>query len=381
MNASHSPTEEQVRETLKAIPATKDGQNALDAEMIRTLVVEPPTVKLSFLYDRASANERVAYEAIVTWELKKLDGIDDVLVYWINTQEQGKGEDKPIGQKPQAEPQQAGQPVGRKKPGVAPQVSIPGVKHIIAVASGKGGVGKSTVAANLSAALVQEGQRVGLLDADIYGPSVPIMFDITGQLYRTPHGKIRPLEKDSLKLMSMGFAVDEQTPVIWRGLMVMKMIKQFLLTVEWGELDYLIVDLPPGTGDTQLTMVQTAPLSGAIIVTTPQDVALADARKGFEMFRQVKVPIVGIIENMSSFVCPACGHEEAIFRRDGGRNTAEKHEVPFLGAVPINPAICESGDQGKPFVLTFPDAKESATFREVARRVMEHTPEQASTSS
>lgn len=245
---------------------------------------------------------------------------------------------------------------------------IPDVEHVVAVASGKGGVGKSTVSANLAVRLAQLGHRVGLLDADIYGPSVPTMFGIT-ERPRTDGQSLQPFEKYGIKLMSLGFVVEMDTPVIWRGPMVMKALEQLLGQVEWGALDYLIVDLPPGTGDAQLTLTQKVPLSAAVIVTTPQDVALIDARKGLAMFRKVNVPVVGIIENMSGFACPHCGETSHIFKKGGGERTADVVGCPFLGDIPLDPAIVEGGDAGEPIVVSQPEGIHADAFRRVAEAV------------
>lgn len=245
---------------------------------------------------------------------------------------------------------------------------IPHVDHVVAVASGKGGVGKSTVAANLAVRMAQLGSRVGLLDADIYGPSMPIMFGITDRP-RTDGQSLEPFEKFGIKVMSLGFLVEIDTPVIWRGPMVMKAIEQMLGQVDWGALDYLIVDLPPGTGDAQLTLTQKVPLSAAVIVTTPQDVALIDARKGLAMFRKVNVPVVGIIENMSGFVCPHCGEETHVFKRGGGERTAEVVGTPFLGSIPLDPAIVAGGDAGVPIVVSQPEGPHADAFRAVVEAV------------
>ncbi len=245
---------------------------------------------------------------------------------------------------------------------------IPGVEHVVAVASGKGGVGKSTVAANLAVRLAQLGSRVGLLDADIYGPSMPMMFGIS-ERPRTDGVSLEPFSKFGIKLMSLGFLVETDTPVIWRGPMVMKAIEQMLGQVDWGELDYLIVDLPPGTGDAQLTLTQKVPLSAAVIVTTPQDVALIDARKGLAMFRKVNVPVVGIIENMAGFVCPHCGEATHVFKRGGGERTAEVVGTPFLGSIPLDPAIVEGGDAGEPIVVSQQEGAHAEAFRRVAEAV------------
>jgi ATP-binding protein involved in chromosome partitioning len=245
---------------------------------------------------------------------------------------------------------------------------VPEVRHIVAVASGKGGVGKSTVSANLAVALGQLGHRVGLLDADIYGPSVPMMFGIN-ERPRLDGNRILPFEKYGIRLMSLGFILETDTPVIWRGPMVMRALEQMLGDVEWGALDFLILDLPPGTGDAQLTVTQKVPVAGALIVTTPQDVALIDARKGLAMFKKVNVPVLGIVENMSSFVCPHCGHATDIFKKGGGERTAHLLGTPFLGAIPLDPEIVVGGDSGVPIVVAQPEGKHAAAFRDVAQAV------------
>lgn len=245
---------------------------------------------------------------------------------------------------------------------------LPGVKNTIAVASGKGGVGKSTVAVNLAVSLAMDGAKIGLVDADIYGPSAPLMFGIN-ERPRVVDQKLIPLEKYGVKVMSIGFLVDPMQAVIWRGPMVSGAVKQFMGDVEWGDLDYLVFDLPPGTGDIQLTLVQTIPLTGAVIVTTPQEVALADARKGLVMFTKVNVPVLGIIENMSYFVCSHCGQRENIFDSGGGSKTAAELGVPFLGEIPINTAIRVGGDRGKPIVSGEPDSDHAQAIRKIARNL------------
>ena len=247
--------------------------------------------------------------------------------------------------------------------------AMPGVKHPIAVASGKGGVGKSTVAVNLAVALAQSGAAVGLLDADIYGPSIPIMLGERRQPKPSPSGKILPLERYGLRMMSIGFIATGDTPIVWRGPLVARMLQQFLMQVEWGELDYLVIDLPPGTGDAQLTLSQQCPLSGAVIVTTPQEVALEDVYRAVQMFGQVRVPILGIVENMSGFACPHCGEVTSIFRAGGGELAAERLGVPLLGRVPLDPAICDGGDAGKPIVSEHPESPQSGVFRTIAGEV------------
>ena len=245
---------------------------------------------------------------------------------------------------------------------------LPGVQHVVAVASGKGGVGKSTVSANLAVRMAQLGRRVGLLDADIYGPSMPIMFGIT-ERPRTDGQTLQPFTKYGVKVMSLGFLVEMDTPVIWRGPMVMRALEQMLGQVDWGELDYLIVDLPPGTGDAQLTLTQKVPLSAAVIVTTPQDVALIDARKGLAMFRKVNVPVVGIIENMSGFACPHCGETTHVFKRGGGERTAEVVGTAFLGSIPLDPEIVAGGDAGEPIVVSQKEGPHADAFEKICEAV------------
>ena len=248
---------------------------------------------------------------------------------------------------------------------------LPGVKNTIAVASGKGGVGKSTVAANLAVSLARDGARVGLLDADIYGPSIPLMFGLQGEKPQAApvngQPKMFPLEAEGIKIMSIGFLVDPNTAVVWRGPMASGALKQFMSEVMWGELDYLIFDLPPGTGDIQLTLVQMIPLTGAVIVTTPQDVALADAIKGVRMFEKVHVPILGIVENMSYFECKQCGTREEIFAHGGGATAASDLGVPFLGELPIQTSVRVGGDNGKPIVSSDPGSPASTAFKAIAQ--------------
>jgi ATP-binding protein involved in chromosome partitioning len=245
---------------------------------------------------------------------------------------------------------------------------IDNVKNIIAVASGKGGVGKSTTAVNLALALAAEGAQVGILDADIYGPSQPRMLGITGKPESKDGSTLEPMMSYELQAMSIGFLIDEETPMIWRGPMVTQALEQLLNDTNWSELDYLIIDLPPGTGDTQLTLAQKVPVSGAIVVTTPQDIALLDARKGFKLFEKVEVPILGIVENMSIHICSQCGHEEHIFGEGGGQRMASEYGVNFLGALPLETRIREETDSGKPTVVAEPDARPSQIYREIARR-------------
>ena len=248
------------------------------------------------------------------------------------------------------------------------KAGVPGIGAIIAVASGKGGVGKSTTAVNFALALRANGLSVGLLDADVYGPSVPRLLGLTGRPELVSGRTMKPMEAHGLKAMSMGFLVDEGTPMIWRGPMVISALTQMLREVAWGELDVLVVDMPPGTGDAQLTMAQQVPLAGAVIVSTPQDLALIDARKGLAMFQRVEVPVLGIVENMSTFICPHCGTETQLFGHGGARHEAETLGVPFLGEVPLNIAIRQTSDAGTPVVATDPDGPHAAAYRAIADR-------------
>ncbi len=269
-------------------------------------------------------------------------------------------------QRPAAAP-----PAARPGPPRAAGQPVQGVKHIIAVASGKGGVGKSTTAVNLALALSAIGARTGILDADIYGPSLPRLMAITEKPQAVEPGSriLKPIEKYGLKAMSIGFLVEETTAMIWRGPMVMSALQQMLREVAWGDLDVLVVDMPPGTGDAQLTLAQQTPLSGAVIVSTPQDLALIDARRGIAMFRKVSIPILGIVENMSYFVCPDCGGRHDIFGHGGARAEAGKLGVPFLGEVPLDPALRERSDEGRPIVATEPDSPHTAIYRAIAEQV------------
>ncbi|MBI3813363.1 MAG: iron-sulfur cluster carrier protein ApbC [Nitrospinae bacterium] len=247
--------------------------------------------------------------------------------------------------------------------------SIPGVKNTIAVASGKGGVGKSTVAVNLAAAIARSGAKVGLLDLDIYGPSIPTMMGINEPIHTTAGGKMNPIINYGIKMMSVGFLLEEDAPLIWRGPLVMQIVKQFLKDVEWGELDYLVIDLPPGTGDAQLTLAQTIPLTGVVVVTTPQDISLIDARRAIVMFEKIGVPVLGIVENMSYFLCPHCSGKTEIFSSGGGEKTSRKYDIPLIGKIPIDIEIRSGGDSGKPVVISNEKSPQTAEFMAIAGAV------------
>lgn len=308
--------------------------------------------------------------------LEKVEGVTDVRV-------DVKDAAEPGAQAPTAPPASGGAgkagsralPVmnaapAPKPPAAPTPVTYPGLGRIVAVSSGKGGVGKSTVTTNLAIALAKAGHRVGIMDADIYGPNIPRMMGVN-EAPPVKNDKIQPLAAHGVKVISLGFLIERDQPAIWRGPIVMKIITQFLRDVEWGTLDYLFVDMPPGTGDAQLSLVQATAVTGAVIVTTPQDVALIDARKGLAMFRKLEAPVFGIVENMSVFVCPSCGHESHIFRSGGGERTARELDVPFLGGVPLDPAIAEGGDAGTPIVEAQPDGAHAAAFARIAAAVVE----------
>src|SRR3954452_19195710 len=254
-------------------------------------------------------------------------------------------------------------------PAVTAKALVPGVRAIVAVASGKGGVGKSTTSVNLALGMKANGLAVGLLDADIYGPSMPRMMAITGKPNSADGKMLQPMENYGVKVMSMGFLVAEDTPMIWRGPMVQSALQQMLRDVAWGELDVLVVDLPPGTGDAQLTMAQQVPLAGAVIVSTPQDIALLDARRGIAMFEKVNIPLLGLIENMSSFCCPTCNHVTPIFGHGGARTEADRRGIPFLGEIPLDAQIRQSSDEGRPIVATQPDSVHARHYIDIGREV------------
>ncbi len=260
-------------------------------------------------------------------------------------------------------------PPGAKTTGGGGRIEVPGVKHIIAVASGKGGVGKSTTAVNLALGLAANGVATGLLDADIYGPSMPRMLDVKDKPESTDGKALKPIERYGLKTMSIGYIVNEDTPMIWRGPMVSSALEQMLRDVQWGELDVLVVDMPPGTGDAQLTLAQRVALAGAVIVSTPQDIALVDARKGLNMFRKVAVPVLGFVENMSFYLCPHCGERAEIFGHGGAREEAEKLGVPFLGEVPLHLDIRTTSDSGHPIVVAQPESQYAQIYKNIAGRV------------
>ena len=359
-------TEQQIIEALRNVRDPDRGADIVTLGMVRGMVVRDGNVGFTIEVDpkRGPAMEPLRKEAENAVE--SLPGVLSATVV-LTAEAPGKAPGAPQGPS-----HSHGQ--GRARPGPESQrVPVPGVRSIVAVASGKGGVGKSTTAINLALALSQKGLRVGLLDSDIYGPSIPRMLGVSGQPYSADGKTLEPMENYGIKCMSMGFIVAEDTPMIWRGPMVMSAIEQMLRDVEWGDLDIMVVDLPPGTGDAQLTMAQRVPLTGAVIVSTPQDIALLDARKGINMFRKVDVPVLGIIENMSYFVCPHCGERSEIFSHGGARREAAKLGAEFLGEIPLDIEIRVTSDEGRPIVVSNPDSPHSRIYREIADKVWEKT--------
>ena len=358
-------TEKQILDALSTIPDPDRGADIVSLGMISGMVIRDGNVAFAI---EVEPERGPRLEPLRKAAEKAVEALPDVLsvtaVLTAQTPPRGR-----------VAPQPAAAPPGRPAaphPASRPQRgAVPGVGAIVAVASGKGGVGKSTVAANLALALKANGLRVGVLDADIYGPSMPRMLGISGRP-SSPDGKrLTPMENYGLRCMSMGFLVPEDKPMIWRGPMVMSALQQMLREVNWGELDIMVVDMPPGTGDAQLTMAQQVPLAGAVIVSTPQDIALLDARKGLNMFRQVEVPVLGIIENMSYFLCPHCGGRSEIFSHGGARLEAERLGAEFLGEVPLDLQIRETSDDGRPITVSDPDNPHALVFRAIAARIWE----------
>jgi ATP-binding protein involved in chromosome partitioning len=345
------PTQEQVLDALKTVKFPGLSRDIVSFGFIHDVRVDGGAVSFTIRFSTENPAVGASIEREADAAMRKLEGVSKVDI------------------RLEVAPRQAAPAMasggGAKEP-------LEGVKYKIAVASGKGGVGKSTVSTNLALALRMLGYTVGLLDADIYGPSQQMMLGIQGhpQIDESDE-KIMPMENHhGVKTMSLGLITDPDTPVIWRGPMVMKALDQFLSDVKWGELDFMIIDLPPGTGDAQLTLTQKVPLTGAVVVTTPQDVALIDARKGLAMFRKVSVPVLGIVENMSYFICNHCGEREEIFRHGGGKKTADMLGVPFLGEIPLDPKVVLGGDNGEPIVAAHPTSAPAAAFREIARQII-----------
>ena len=349
---------ETVLAALRKLEVPGRGENIVDADMIRALSVEGGTVRFVIEVDPSEGPKLEPLRASAESLVAALPGV-----------ERASAVLTAHGPAPQKEPPSL--KVGRHPTPQAGPSAVPGLKHVILVGSGKGGVGKSTVAANLAVALSQTGKKVGLLDADIYGPSQPRMMGVSGRPASPDGQKIMPLTGHGVTMMSIGLLVGEGEAVIWRGPMLMGALQQLMGQVQWGELDVLLVDLPPGTGDVQLTLSQKYALTGAIVVSTPQDVALLDARKAIDMFEKTKTPILGLVENMSTYICPNCGHEAHIFGHGGTRADAERKGLPFLGEVPLDLRIRVSGDEGVPVVVSHPESPEAGAFRSMARRLID----------
>ncbi len=378
-----SVTKEAVIERLKTVNGPDFSGNIVDLGLVSDIFIADSKVFFSITVPAARAQEMEPLRAAAERAVKAIPGVAGAMVA-LTAEKKGGGMEAPVRPRPApaAPPPHAPARPAAHAPAHAPasrstgKRGVPGIASIIAVASGKGGVGKSTTAVNIALGLKANGLKVGVLDADIYGPSMPRLLKIRGKP-QTVDGKVlRPMENYGLKVMSMGFLVDEETPMIWRGPMVMSALSQMLREVEWGELDILVVDMPPGTGDAQLTMAQQVPLAGAVIVSTPQDLALIDARKGLNMFRKVDVPLLGIVENMSYFVAPDTGKRYDIFGHGGARREAERLGVTFLGEVPLQMQIRETSDSGEPVVMSDPDGAEAKIYRDIATKVWQRVGEE-----
>ena len=359
-----SVTKEQVLAALADVLDPDSGQNVVAGGLISGVVVRDGNVGFALEVDPDQGAAKEPLRKACETAVDRLPGVLSVTAVMTAERQagghaqghahgHGHAHDHGHGRQTQAAPQQGSE-------------LLPGVKSVIAIASGKGGVGKSTTAVNIATAMAAQNVRVGLLDCDIYGPSIPRMLNLSGQPEMVGERRLRPMANYGIKCMSIGFLVAEDTAMIWRGPMVMQALEQMMRDVDWGELDVLICDLPPGTGDAQLTMAQRVPLTGAVIVSTPQDIALLDVTRGINMFQQVQVPIFGVVENMSYYVCPECGHRAEIFHHGGARETALRLGVDFLGEIPLDLAIRTTSDSGRPIVVTQPDSPHAESYRRIA---------------
>jgi ATP-binding protein involved in chromosome partitioning len=376
-----SVTREAVLERLRTVSGPDSSGNIVDLGMVSDIFIADAKVFFSITVPAARAQEMEPLRAEAEQVVKEMPGVAGAVVA-LTAERKGGGMAAAVPPRPAAPRPAAAAPRASPPPAPASEQrarrDVPGIGEIIAVASGKGGVGKSTTAVNIALGLAANGERVGILDADIYGPSMPRLLGIRGRPQTVDGKTLRPMENFGLKVMSMGFLVDEETPMIWRGPMVISALTQMLREVDWGALDVLVVDMPPGTGDAQLTMAQQVPLAGAIIVSTPQDLALIDARKGLNMFRKVDVPLIGIVENMSYFIAPDTGKRYDIFGHGGARREAERLGVAFLGEVPLDMEIRETSDGGRPVVVSNPDGPQAKAYRAIAGKVRERLDEERS---
>jgi ATP-binding protein involved in chromosome partitioning len=357
-------TKEQVLAALAKVPSP-GGKTLPDARVLSDVVVSDGKVFFSLTVDAAAVKAWEPVREAAERAVRSIPGVQSALVALTAERSPSAAARGPQPAHVAAQPQRAAHPADKVQPG------IPGVDAVIAVASGKGGVGKSTTAVNLALGLRDLGLKVGMLDADIYGPSLPKLLAIKEKPQTIGGTRLKPIERYGLTVMSIGFLIDEETPMIWRGPMVMSAITQMLREVEWGKLDIMVVDMPPGTGDAQLTMAQQVPLKGAVIVSTPQDLALIDARRGVAMFKRVNVPVLGVVENMSYFLCPSCGTRSDIFSHGGARHEADRLGVSFLGEVPLHMTIREKSDAGLPVVATAPDSEHARIYRDIATKVLD----------
>ena len=364
------PTEAQVHDILKTVTYPGYSRDIVSFGMVKTISIEGKDVGVLIRLTEHQPQIADQIRQSVSTALRSLPGVGNLQVDL----------EMPPAPSPQAghehhghEHHGHGHGHGRQAPPFPTNEAqpLPGVQSIVAVASGKGGVGKSTVATNLAVALGLAGLRTGLLDADIYGPNIPLLMGVDEKPEVRGDNRIVPFLNHGVKMQSLGFFLSDNTPVIWRGPMVMKAVQQLLQDTDWGELDVLVIDLPPGTGDVQLTLVQTVPLTGAVLVTTPQNLALLDVQKGAEMFKHVNAPLLGIVENMSFFLCPDCGKETEIFRRGGGQKESERLGIPLLGRIPLESAVCDAGDAGVPVVIGQPDGRAGQEFRQIAAAVVD----------
>jgi ATP-binding protein involved in chromosome partitioning len=379
-----SVTKEVVTERLRSVSGPDFSGNIVDLGMLSEIFIADGKVFFSITVPAERADHMEPLRAAAERVVKAIPGVNGAVVT-LTAEKKGGGMEAAPPARPAPQPRPT--PSSARAPQPAPpsrspgKRGVPGIEAIVAVASGKGGVGKSTTSVNLALGLAANGLKVGVLDADIYGPSMPKLLGIHGRPESADGKILKPMQNYDLKVMSMGFLVDEETPMIWRGPMVVSALTQMLREVEWGQLDVLVVDMPPGTGDAQLTMAQQVPLAGAVIVSTPQDLALIDARKGLNMFRKVDVPLLGIVENMSYFIAPDTGKRYDIFGHGGARREAERLGVAFLGEVPLEMGIRESSDAGKPVTVSRPDGPEARIYRDIAAKVWQRLQEEKNAGS